>query len=58
MRRAWNPARVIDQGETPRSYLIETGTGAYCKEIESILDQIMLRTTWQTTRRVAFLKEA
>ena len=28
MRRAWNPARVIDQGETPRSYLIETGTGS------------------------------
>ena len=28
MRKTWNPARVIDQGETPRSYLIETGTGA------------------------------
>ena len=28
VRKTWNPARVIDQGETPRSYLIETGTGA------------------------------
>jgi len=26
--KTWNPARVIDEGETPRSYLIETGTGA------------------------------
>ena len=29
MRKTWNPATVIDQGETPRSYLIETGTGAH-----------------------------
>ena len=28
VRKTWNPARVIDQGETPRSYLIKTGTGA------------------------------
>lgn len=28
VRKTWNPARVIDQGETPCSYLIETGTGA------------------------------
>ena len=28
VRKTWNPARVIDQGETPRLYLIETGTGA------------------------------
>ena len=28
MRKTWNPARAIDQGETPRSYFIETGTGA------------------------------
>ena len=28
VRKTWNPARVIDEGETPRSYLIETGTGA------------------------------
>ena len=28
VRKTWNPARVIDQGETPRSYLRETGTGA------------------------------
>ena len=28
VRKTWNPARVIDQGETPRSYLIETGTGS------------------------------
>ena len=27
MRKTWNPARVIDQGENPRSYLIKTGTG-------------------------------
>ena len=27
-RKTWNPARVIDQAETPRSYLIKTGTGA------------------------------
>ena len=28
VRKTWNPARVIEQGHTPRSYLIETGTGA------------------------------
>ena len=28
MRKISNPARVIDQGDTPRSYLIKTGTGA------------------------------
>ena len=28
VRKTWNPARVIDEGETPSSYLIETGTGA------------------------------
>ena len=27
VRKTWNLARVIDQGETPHSYLIETGTG-------------------------------
>ena len=28
VRKTWNPASVIDQGDTPRSYVIETGTGA------------------------------
>ena len=28
VRKTWNLTRVIEQGETPRSYLIETGTGA------------------------------
>ena len=28
MRKTWNPARVVDQGDTPRSYIIETETGA------------------------------
>ena len=28
VKKTWNPARVIDQGDTPRSYIIETETGA------------------------------
>jgi len=32
VRKTWNPARVIDQGETPCSYLIETGTGAQLRK--------------------------
>ena len=28
VRKIWDPARVIDQGEIPRSYLIKTGTGS------------------------------
>ena len=28
MRKTWNPARVVDQGDTPHSYIIETETGA------------------------------
>ena len=28
VRKTWNPARVIDQGDTPRSYIIETEIGA------------------------------
>ena len=26
-RKPWNPGRVVDQGDTPRSYIIETETG-------------------------------
>ena len=28
VRKTWNPARVVDEGDTPRSYIVETGTGA------------------------------
>ena len=28
MRKIWNPARVVGQGDMPRSYIIETETGA------------------------------
>ena len=27
-RKMWNPAKVIDRGDTPRSYVVETETGA------------------------------
>ena len=28
VRKTWNPARVIDPGDTPRSYVVQTETGA------------------------------
>ena len=28
VRKTWNPAKVIDRGNTPRSYVVETETGA------------------------------
>ena len=28
VRKTWNPAKVISQGDTPRSYIVETETGA------------------------------
>ena len=28
VKKTWNPARVIDQGDTPRSYVVQTETGA------------------------------
>ena len=42
MRKTWNPARVVDQGDTPRSYIIKLKLVLSYKEIGSILDQTML----------------
>ena len=28
VRKTWNPAKIISRGETPRSYIVETETGA------------------------------
>ena len=28
VRKTWNPARVVEEGDSPRSYILETGTGA------------------------------
>ena len=28
VRKMWNPARVVEEGNSPRSYIVETGTGA------------------------------
>ena len=28
VRKTWNPARVFEEGDSPRSYIVETGTGA------------------------------
>ena len=45
MRKTWNPARVVDQGDTPRSYIIKLKLVLSYKEIGSILDQTMLPKT-------------
>ena len=28
VRKTWNPARVVEEGNSPRSYIVETATGA------------------------------
>ena len=28
VRKTWNPTRVVEEGDSPRSYIVETGTGA------------------------------
>ena len=27
VKKTWNPARVVEDGDSPRSYIVETGTG-------------------------------
>ena len=31
VRKTWNPARVVEEGDSPRSYIVETGTGAHLR---------------------------
>ena len=31
VRKTWNPARVAEEGDSPRSYIVETGTGAHLR---------------------------
>ena len=31
VRKTWNPARVVEEGNSPRSYIVETGTGAHLR---------------------------
>ena len=31
MRKTWNPTRVVKEGDSPRSYIVETGTGAHLR---------------------------
>ena len=43
VRKTWNPARVIDQGEISGSYIIETGTGAQLRRNRIHLQGFPLR---------------
>ena len=45
VKKTWNPAKVISQGDTPRAYIVETETGAQLRR-----NRIHLRPSSSTTK--------
>ena len=55
LRNTWNPARVVEEGDSTRSHNVETGTGAHLRR--NRIHQTTLPTTSQIICRIWFLKE-